>query len=358
MMTATAVLVVSLHSLSLPYLPRALSNNYNIMLSCNTVRSRSRLLFLTASRFHSRAHPKPIPEHTVGQAVQMLLNGVEERKIKRAEKWERNASKRAEKGITVSASDVYVKHTESLNAPSCTHHYSLYNQDDGPYRNQDETIELALNLNIDPRKPGQALRGALSLPHGSGKTVRVVVFTRDAQAQQECLEKGALYAGGEEVVNQILEGSIPLDFDRALATPDMQAILGQKLARMLGPRGLMPNAKVGTLVSSPVKLVDSLKEQLAGQVQYRTDKSGIIHLGIGKGSFGPEKLLDNLRSTFNEIYEIKPESFGKGKKKSSSSKNAKYFLKAHLTSTQGKSVRLDLRTVDPTSVFFMGDVME
>jgi large subunit ribosomal protein L1 len=232
-------------------------------------------------------------------------------------------------------------------------------QDDGPYRNQDETIELALNLNLDPRKPGQALRGALALPHGSGKTVKCVVFTRDEAAAKEALEAGALHAGGEEIVNQILEGTIPLDFDRALATPDMQAVLGQKLARMLGPRGLMPNTKVGTLVPSPDKILPVLKDQLAGQVQYRTDKTGIIHVGVGKGSFGSEKLLDNLKTTFNEIYEAKPESFGKGKKKSSSSsKNQKYFLKAFLTASQGKSVKLDLRTVDPTSTFFMSEVIE
>jgi len=203
------------------------------------------------------------------------------------------------------------------------------------------------------------LRGALSLPHGSGKTIKCVVFTRDAAAAQQALEAGAIHAGGEELVNQIVEGTIPLDFDRALATPDMQALLGQKLARMLGPRGLMPNAKVGTLVPSPDKIPNVLQQQLAGQVQYRTDKTGIIHMMVGKGSFGSEKLLDNLKTTFNELYEVKPESFGKGKKKaSSSSKNQKYFLKAHLTSQQGPSVRLDLRTVDPTSVFFMGEVIE
>ena len=216
-----------------------------------------------------------------------------------------------------------------------------------------------MNLNIDPRKPGQALRGALSLPHGTGKTVKCVVFTRDSDAAKAALEAGALHAGGEELVDQILDGSIPLDFDRALATPDMQAVLGQKLARMLGPRGLMPNAKVGTLVPSPDKIVDVLQQQLAGQVQYRTDKAGIIHMMVGKGSFGPEKIMDNLKTTFNEIYEVKPESFGKGKKKSSGSgKNQKYFLRAHLSSQQGPSVRLDLRTVDPTSVFFMGDIIE
>lgn len=296
----------------------------------------------------------------------MVLDGVEERKARREAKWERNAPKRAEKGIVVSVlwcccivktlGGTFLE--SSCLATFFTHTLVLLFKTDGPYRNQDETIELALNLNLDPRKPGQALRGALSLPHGSGKKVDCVVFTRDEQAAKEALEAGALHAGGESLVNQIVDGTIPLTFDRALATPDMQAVLGQKLARMLGPRGLMPNAKVGTLVPSPDKLVSVLKEQLAGQVQYRTDKAGIIHLGIGKGSFGSEKLLDNLKCTLNEIYEVKPENFGKGKKKSSSSKNQKYFLRANLTSTQGKSVRLDLRTVDPTSVFFMGQVIE
>lgn len=181
-----------------------------------------------------------------------------------------------------------------------------------------------------------------------------VVFTRDKDAAEAALEAGAAYAGGEELVENIANGTIPLDFDRALATPDMQSALAQKLARTLGPRGLMPNAKVGTLVPSSAKLVEALVEQLAGQVQYRTDKAGIIHLGLGKGSFAPEQLLDNVRSVMNEIYEIKPESFGKKK----ASKNAKYFLRAHLTSAQGTSVRLDLRTVDPTSSFFMGTVID
>ena len=211
-----------------------------------------------------------------------------------------------------------------------------------------------MNLNLDPRKPGQALRGALSLPHGSGKKVSCVVFTRDKDAAKAALEAGAAHAGGEELVENIANGTIPLDFDRALATPDMQAALAQKLARTLGPRGLMPNAKLGTLVPSPEKLAEALKEQLAGQVQYRTDKTGIIHLGVGKGSFAPEQLLDNVRCVMNEIYEIKPDSFGKKK----ASKNAKYFLRAHLTSTQGNSVRVDLRTVDPTSSFFMGTVVD
>jgi large subunit ribosomal protein L1 len=232
--------------------------------------------------------------------------------------------------------------------------HPLLCQEEGPYRNQDETVELALNLNLDPRKPGQALRGALSLPHGNGKKVSCVVFTRDKDAIKAALEAGAAHAGGDELVEDISNGTIPLDFDCALATPDMQSTLAQKLARTLGPRGLMPNAKVGTLVPSAGKLVDALKDQLAGQVQYRTDKTGIIHLGVGKGSFAPEQLLDNVRSVMNEIYEIKPESFGKKK----ASKNAKYFLRAHLTSAQGASVRVDLRTVDPTSTFFMGNVVE
>lgn len=287
--------------------------------------SHSNRLLQTA-KYTSRAHPKPTPVHPVGEAINLVLEGIEERKRLRAARWELNAPRRIKKGIV----------------------------DDGPYRNQDETVELSVNLNLDPRKPGQALRGAISLPHGSGKKVVCVVFTRNAEAAKAALEAGAAHAGGEELVEKIANGQIPLDFQRALATTDMQAVLGQKLARTLGPRGLMPNAKVGTLVPSVDKLVPVLKDQLAGQIQYRTDKVGVIHVGVGKGSFTPEQLVDNMRAVMNVIYEVKPESLGKKK----TSKNAKYFLKAYLTSTQGPSLKLDLRTVDPTSSFFMGSIIE
>ena len=247
-------------------------------------------------------------------------------------------------------------------------------QIDGPYRNQDETIELALNLNLDPRKPGQALRGSCSLPHGTGKTVSVVVFTNDAELAKSLQEqggggdnatKGQVVAGGDELIADLASGVVPLTFDRALATPDMMSSLSS-IARLLGPRGLMPNAKVGT-IAPPAQLPDVLRQQQAGQIQYRTDKSGIVHAGVAKGSFTKEQIADNIQAFMNTLQEVKPDSFGKGKKKGGGggkgkggggNKNAKYYLKAHVTSTQGKGVQVDLRTVDPTSTFFMGEVEE
>ena len=131
------------------------------------------------------------------------------------------------------------------------------------------------------------------------------------------------------------------------------------IARLLGPRGLMPNAKVGT-IQGPDKILPALKEQMGGQVQYRTDKAGIVHAGIAKGSFEKEQILENIAAFMNEIQDVKPESFGKGKKgkKAGSAKNAKYYLKASVSSTQGKGVTVDLRTLDPTSSFFMSELEE
>ncbi len=241
-------------------------------------------------------------------------------------------------------------------------------QDDGPYRNQDETIELALNLNLDPRKPGQALRGSLSLPHGTGKKVNVLVFTPDDEEETIAQAKaaGATHAGGASLIESIQNGDIPVPmFDRALATPDMMPSLS-KIARILGPRGLMPNAKLGT-IQPPDQIAGAVKAQAAGMVQYRTDKVGIIHAGIGKGSFSAEELSDNIRAFMDEIQKVKPENYGKGKKKggggakggkkggSGSSKNEKYYLSAFLTSTQERgSLNIDLRTLDPSSSSFMG----
>ena len=224
-------------------------------------------------------------------------------------------------------------------------------QDDGPYRNQDETVELALNLNLDPRKPGQNLRGSVKLPHGTGKLVKIAVFTADADSAKAALEAGATFAGGNELVDQIVQGTITVDsFDRSVATQDVMSYLTSKLARTLGPRGLMPNAKVGTLVKSTDALVKAVGDQLAGQAQFRTDKAGIIHIGIGKGSFGTDKLLDNIKEVIAELYQNKPEMYGKGKKPS---KSAQYVLRGNLTATQGSGHRIDLRTIDPSSIYFL-----
>ena len=247
------------------------------------------------------------------------------------------------------------------------HPHPKYVKVEGQYRNQDETIELALNLNLDPRKPGQALRGSVSLPHGTGKSVRVVVFTNDAELAAAAVAQGGsdVVAGGDEVISDLASGAIPLNFDRALATPDMMSSL-PPIARLLGPRGLMPNAKVGT-IAPPAQLLDVLKSQQTGsEVQYRTDRNGIVHAGIGKGSFAKDDLADNLSAFLNAIQDAKPDNFGKGKKKggpgkgksAASNKNAKFYLKANMCSTQGKGVAVDLRTVDPTSTFFMGEIEE
>mmetsp|Transcript_2904 Transcript_2904/g.4099 ORF Transcript_2904/g.4099 Transcript_2904/m.4099 type:complete len:226 (+) Transcript_2904:439-1116(+) len=225
---------------------------------------------------------------------------------------------------------------------------------------------MALNLNLDPRKPGQALRGSVSLPHGSGKKLKIVVFTTDEETSDAVLEAGARTSGGADLVQQIASGEIPVNFDRALASPDMMPSLS-KIARILGPRGLMPNAKLGT-IQQLENMVDAVKEQSKGMVQYRTDKNGIIHAGVGKASFTQDEILDNIKSFMNQVQDVKPESYGKGKKSSGggskkkggggSKKAAQYYLKAHITSTFGKSINLDLRTVDPTSTWFMAEAPE
>lgn len=235
---------------------------------------------------------------------------------------------------------------------------------EGPYRNMDETVEFTVNLNVDPRKPGQMLRGSVALPHGSGKRLDCIVFTTDSDLEKEALAAGAKYAGGAELIDQIVRGTIPLEsLQRALATPNMTSYLS-KAARILGPRGLMPNAKVGTLLADHL-IMDALRTEMAGQqVQYRTEKEGIVQLGIGKGSFTVNQLVDNVRAIMQELMEVKPESHGKSAKKKNSgggkappkrgtTTGKKYLLKSHVTSTFGKSYRVDMRTLDPTSMYFM-----
>jgi large subunit ribosomal protein L1 len=256
--------------------------------------------------------------------MQMVLDGIEERKANRAKKWERNAPKRQAKGIT----------------------------DDGPYRNQDETVELAINLNLDPRRPGQALRGSLLLPHGTGKKIICLVLTKDEGVAEMAKAQGH-QAGGAELLEKILSGDVPLDtFQRALCTKDILSDVQKKAARLLGPRGLMPNPKTNTVFEEGFTLLEMLQQQ-SNTITYRTESSGILHFPIGKGSFENHQLLDNLQAICQTVQDQKPESYGKGKKKKKMGKNVKYWLRAHLTSTQGKGVRMDLRTVEPTSPFFM-----
>ncbi len=163
----------------------------------------------------------------------------------------------------------------------------------------DETVDLALNLGVDPKYSDQMVRGAIALPHGLGKTVRVAVFCK-GDKEAEAKAAGADYVGAEDLVAKVKEGF--LDFDTAIATPDVMALVGQ-IGRLLGPRGLMPNAKTGTVTFDVAAAVQEVK---AGRVEFKVDKAGVLHAPLGKVSFGPEKLLDNLKVVLGEINRLKP----------------------------------------------------
>lgn len=165
----------------------------------------------------------------------------------------------------------------------------------------DATVEVAVRLNIDPRKAEQNLRGAVSLPHGTGKTVRVLVIAKTAKAQ-EALAAGADYAGDTEYLEKIKEGWF--EFDTIIATPDMMGELG-KLGRILGPKGLMPNPKTGTVT---MNIEQTVKEFKAGKVEYRTDKVGNIQVPVGKVSFDDVKLAENIKAIYSQLLRIKPQT--------------------------------------------------
>lgn len=190
-------------------------------------------------------------------------------------------------------------------------------------RKFDETVELAVRLGVDPRKADQMIRGTVSLPHGTGKSVRVAAFAQGDQAR-EAEAAGADVVGADDLVKRIEEGF--LDFDVAIATPDLMGQVG-KLGRTLGPRGLMPNPKTGTVTNEIGKAVAEFK---AGKVEYRADRYGNVHVPIGKASFEAQQLLENFRSVFDEILRAKPAS-AKGK----------YVKAASICSTMGPGVPID-----------------
>lgn len=191
----------------------------------------------------------------------------------------------------------------------------------------DATVEAAFKLNIDPRKAEQNLRGAVSLPHGTGKTVRVLVIARGAKAK-EALDAGADYAGDAEYLEKIKMGWF--EFDMIIATPDMMGELG-KLGRVLGPKGLMPNPKTGTVT---MNIEQTVKEFKAGKVEYRTDKVGNIQVPVGKVSFSDEALKENIQAIYRQLLRIKP-----------STVKGVYVLSANVTSTMGPGVKLDSNTI-------------
>lgn len=186
----------------------------------------------------------------------------------------------------------------------------------------DETVEIAMNLGVDPRHADQMVRGVCPLPHGTGKTVRVAVFARDAKAD-EAKAAGADIVGAEDLMQAIQKGE--MNFDRVIATPDMMAVVG-RLGKILGPRGLMPNPKLGTVTPDVTKAVQDAK---AGQVQFRVEKNGIVHAGVGKASFSEAQLTDNIKAFASAIAKAKP-SGAKGV----------YMKRAALSSTMGPGVKV------------------
>jgi large subunit ribosomal protein L1 len=187
----------------------------------------------------------------------------------------------------------------------------------------DETVELTMWLGVDPRKADQLVRGTVVLPHGVGKTVRVLVIAQGEKVK-EAEEAGADMTGGEDVVNRIKGGW--LDFDAVIATPDMMRLVGQ-LGKVLGPRGLMPNPKTGTVTFD---VATAVRETKAGKVEYRVDKTGVIHVGIGKVSFESDLLRENAQTLLDAVVKAKP-STAKGK----------YVKKVNLASTMSPGVLLD-----------------
>jgi len=195
------------------------------------------------------------------------------------------------------------------------------------YARFDETVEMAMNLGVDPKKSDQVVRGTVLLPHGTGKSVRVLVFAK-GEKEKEAREAGADYVGAEDLVEKIQKGW--LDFDKAVATPDVMGLVG-KLGKILGPRGLMPNPKLGTVTFDVAKAVKELK---AGKVEFATDKGGIVHVPVGKVSFDDIKLIENARSIVSSILKAKP-----------ASSKGKYLKKITISSTMGPGIRVDINSV-------------
>jgi large subunit ribosomal protein L1 len=201
-----------------------------------------------------------------------------------------------------------------------------------PQAKFDETVEVAFRMGVDPRKADQMIRGTVSLPHGTGRSVRVAAFAAGDKAR-EAEEAGADLVGGEELVDEVMKGNI--EFDAAVATPDLMSVVG-KAGRVLGPRGLMPNPKTGTVTFDIGKAVRDIK---AGKLEYRVDRQGNLHLVIGKRSFDDRRLMDNYLAVVDEIIRAKPAA-AKGK----------YIKSATLSTTMGPGIRIDTNKVRDTQL--------
>lgn len=191
----------------------------------------------------------------------------------------------------------------------------------------DETVEIALNLAVDPRHADQMVRGVVSLPHGTGKSLRVAVFAKGDKVK-EAEDAGADFVGAEDLSEKIKNGEI--DFDRCIATPDMMAIVG-RLGKVLGPKGLMPNPKLGTVTPD---VAGAIKAAKAGQIEFRVEKAGIIHAGVGKASFSADALVDNLKAFVGAIAKAKP-----------SGVKGTYMKRVTISTTMGPGVKLNIASL-------------
>ena len=188
----------------------------------------------------------------------------------------------------------------------------------------DESLEIAMNLGVDPRHADQMVRGTVNLPNGTGKTVRVAVFARGPKAE-EALAAGADVVGAEDLMEVVQGGKI--DFDRCIATPDMMAVVG-KLGKILGPKGLMPNPKLGTVTPN---VAEAIKSSKGGEIEFRVEKAGIVHAGVGKTSFTQDALVENVNAFMDAIKKAKP-----------SGVKGIYMKRASLSSTMGPGVRMNI----------------
>jgi large subunit ribosomal protein L1 len=191
----------------------------------------------------------------------------------------------------------------------------------------DETVEMAVRLGVDPRQADQNVRGTVTLPHGMGKTVRVLAFAK-GEKEKEAQEAGADFVGSDELIKRISEGWF--DFDKTVATPDMMATVG-RIGKVLGPRGLMPNPKTGTVTPDIGKAIKEIK---AGKLEFRVDKAGIVHVPVGKASFGAEQLIDNAKAVLMSVLRAKPAS-AKGN----------YVRGVTISTTMGPGIKVDLSQV-------------
>lgn len=195
---------------------------------------------------------------------------------------------------------------------------------DNAFARFDETVDMAINLGVDPKKSDQMVRGTVVLPYGTGKSVRVLVFAK-GEKEKEAKDAGADYVGAEDLVEKIQQGW--LEFDKAVATPDLMGLVG-KLGKVLGPRGLMPNPKLGTVTFDIAKAVKEIK---AGKVEYKVEKAGIVHVPVGKVSFDKERLLENTIAILKSVMRAKP-----------STSKGKYIKKITISSTMGPGIKVDV----------------